>query len=71
MTGTRKGGLKAAKTNQKLYGDGIIKENFYTAIGRLGGRSSRGGGFARIPGFASAMGKLGGANGHRGKAKKP
>lgn len=41
MAGTRRGGLKAAQTNKKRYGD-----NFYRTIGRPGGLISRGGGFA-------------------------
>lgn len=41
MAGTRIGGLKAAKTNKKVWGD-----DFYKAIGAKGGEKSRGGGFA-------------------------
>lgn len=35
------GGLKAAQTNKERYGD-----DFYVKIGAMGGRKSRGGGFA-------------------------
>lgn len=56
MAGTRAGGLKAAETNRKRYGDGSDgKDSFYTQIGRKGGKVSRGGGFARDHDFAVAM----------------
>lgn len=41
MSGTRAGGLLAAKTNKKKYG-----ESFYVNIGRRGGQNGCGGGFA-------------------------
>lgn len=41
MPGTKTGGLKAAETNKKKYGD-----DFYKRIGAKGGGISRGGGFA-------------------------
>lgn len=41
MPGTREGGIKAAKTNKERYG-----EDFYKIRGAIGGRKSRGGGFA-------------------------
>lgn len=41
MSGTRKGGLKAAKTNKEKHG-----KDFYANIGRIGGRNSHTGGFA-------------------------
>lgn len=41
MAGTKLGGLKASKTNKKRHG-----KNFYKVIGAVGGRESRGGGFA-------------------------
>lgn len=40
MPATREGGLKAAKTNKSREPD------FYKRIGAMGGRKSRGGGFA-------------------------
>lgn len=40
MAGRTEGGLKAAETNRKLYGD-----EFYQRIGALGGMKSRNGGF--------------------------
>jgi hypothetical protein len=41
MAGTKIGGIKAAETNKKRYG-----EDFYRKIGAEGGKKSRGGGFA-------------------------
>ena len=41
MSGTQKGGLKAAKTNIKRHG-----KNYYAEIGRKGGKASGTGGFA-------------------------
>ena len=41
MPGTKAGGLKAAQTNKKRYGD-----DFYRKMGKAGGAKSRGGGFA-------------------------
>ena len=41
MSGNKKGGLKTAATNKILYG-----EDFYKKIGAMGGKKSRGGGFA-------------------------
>lgn len=64
MSGTRIGGRKAAITNKQRY-----KDDFYRQIGRKGGVVSRGGGFTD-PEFASAMGKIGGATGRRGVAKR-
>lgn len=43
MAGNRTGGLKAAETNKKKYGD-----QFYKTIGAAGGTKSRGGGFAAM-----------------------
>lgn len=70
MAGTRAGGLKAAKTNRLLYGDGIKGESFYSKIGRKGGKISRGGAFQKDRAFASAMGKLGGQASRRPSVKK-
>jgi general stress protein YciG len=62
MVGTREGGIKAAATNKQRYG-----EDFYMNIGRKGGQISRGGPFTRIPGFAKAMGSIGGRKSRRPK----
>ncbi|MET3349007.1 UNVERIFIED_ORG: hypothetical protein ABID57_000676 [Arthrobacter sp. UYEF1] len=50
MSGTKVGGLKAAATNKKLYG-----EDFYHRLGAAGGAVSKGGGFAADHDFAVAM----------------
>lgn len=55
MAGTRRGGLKAAKANKERYGD-----DYYIGIGTLGGKKSRGGGFARNPELARRAGQIGG-----------
>ena len=52
MSGTRAGGLKARDRNKQLYG-----QDFYTKIGRAGGKIYRGGSFADNPEFAREMGK--------------
>ena len=61
MAGTRKGGLKAKKTNKRVYG-----KNFYKIIGRKGGLSSRDGGFASNKTLASTAGAKGGRISRRG-----
>lgn len=55
MAGTQAGGRKAAATNKHLYG-----QNFYTRMGRIGGKISRGGGFAQSHELAAAAGRKGG-----------
>lgn len=55
MAGNRKGGIKAALTNKAKYG-----ENFYERIGRIGGKKSTGGGFAKNPELAQIAGRKGG-----------
>lgn len=55
MSGTKRGGLRAAKTNKQRYGS-----DFYKIIGRMGGRVSQGGGFAKDPNLAREAGRLGG-----------
>lgn len=64
MSGTRSGGLKAAKTNKLLHGD-----NFYREIGRKGGRNGHTGGFAANRELAKIAGAIGGHISRRGKAK--
>lgn len=49
------GGKKAARTNKKLYGP-----DFYERIGSMGGKKSRGGGFAANPELARIAGAKGG-----------
>lgn len=44
MAGTHAGGIKAAETNRKKYG-----ESFYSNIGRKGGSAGNTGGFAAMP----------------------
>lgn len=63
MGGTYKGGLKAAETNYRRHG-----EDFYRKIGALGGKKSRGGGFAANRKLASIAGKKGGTKSRRGKS---
>ncbi len=74
MTGTRRGGLKAALTNAQLHG-----EDFYSRIGKIGGRNGHTGGFASdkvggdgLTGRERAMiaGARGGKISRRGPAKK-
>lgn len=55
MAGTKRGGQKAAATNKMRYG-----QNFYTLIGRKGGKISRGGGFAVDREIAVRAGRKGG-----------
>ncbi len=64
MGGTVKGGIKAAETNKRLYGDGLEgRPNFYQLIGHKGGvaRSNINRGFARDPELASRAGRKGAA----------
>ncbi len=63
MAGTKKGGLKAAQTNKRLYG-----ANFYEKIGKVGGQISRGGGFAKNPELARIAGQKGGRASHKKRA---
>lgn len=65
MSGTREGGLKAAKTNKKKYG-----KDFYKIQGQKGGRNGHTGGFAANPQLARIAGAIGGAKSRRGPAKK-
>ena len=65
MSGTKIGGLKAAKTNKQRYG-----ANFYEHIGRAGGTISRGGGFAKNRALAVEAGRKGGQASRRRKAEQ-
>ena len=66
MPGTKAGGLKAAATNKKRYGEG-----FYAEIGKKGGQNGHTGGFAANPALARIAGAKGGKISRRGPAKKP
>ena len=65
MSGTKAGGLKAAATNKKLYGDG-----FYARIGKKGGTNGHTGGFAANPELARKAGAKGGKISRRGRSNK-
>lgn len=69
MSGTRKGGKKAAKTNKERHG-----EDFFARIGKKGGQNGKGpgykGGFASDPELARRAGAIGGSRSKRGPAKK-
>lgn len=64
MAGTKEGGRKASITNRAKYGD-----DFYSNIGRKGGRNGHTGGFASNPELARIAGRIGGRNSRRGKSK--
>lgn len=55
MPGNRIGGLKAAATNKKKYGD-----SFFSIIGSKGGQNGHTGGFATNPELARSAGRKGG-----------
>ena len=55
MSGTKIGGMKAARTNLLRHGN-----DFYTIIGAKGGRNGRTGGFAANPDLARMAGRKGG-----------
>lgn len=65
MAGTKEGGRKAAATNKKKYG-----KEFYTNIGRKGGKNGHTGGFAANPELAKEAGRKGGKISKRGPAKR-
>jgi general stress protein YciG len=65
MSGTASGGREAAKTNKQRYG-----ADFYQEIGRMGGRKSTGGGFAKDPELARKAGRIGGLRSRRTKASE-
>lgn len=64
MSGTKEGGLKAFKTNLKKYG-----KDFYSNIGRKGGKKGHTGGFAANPELARIAGAKGGKRSRRGPSK--
>ena len=66
MSGTPKGGKKAAQTNLKKHG-----KDFYKRIGKKGGQNGHTGGFASNPELAKIAGRKGGKKSKRGAAKHP
>lgn len=64
MSGTKAGGLKAARTNMLKYG-----KNFYSIQGRKGGKATGMKGFALNPELAKVAGAKGGRISKRVKAK--
>lgn len=66
MSGTKAGGLKAAKKNKEKFG-----EDFYKNLGKKGGSADhpKGRGF-QLSGKAREAGRKGGKISKRGKAKK-
>lgn len=65
MAGTKEGGKKSAVKNKELHG-----EDFYSRIGRKGGKNGHTGGFASNPELAREAGRKGGKKSRRGKSKK-
>ena len=65
MSGTKIGGLRAAETNKKKYG-----EDFYVKMGKKGGLAQVPKGFSMDRRLAQAAGRKGGKNSKRGPAKK-
>lgn len=66
MSGTKAGGLKAAKTNKERYGD-----DWYNRIGSLGDRNGHTGGFASMPKEkVRECGRIGGTISRRGPSKR-
>ena len=55
MAGTKSGGVAAATTNKRIYG-----EDFYRRIGAMGGKKGRTGGFFANRELASYAGAIGG-----------
>lgn len=64
MSGTKAGGMKAAKTVKEKYGT-----EFYGLIGAKGGRLGHTGGFAADPERAKRAGKIGGLKSRRNGIK--
>lgn len=61
MAGTKAGGVQAAATNRRKYGD-----DFYARIGATGGRKSKTGGFYANRKLAREAGRIGGLKSKRG-----
>ena len=64
MAGTKEGARKAAATNKAKYG-----KDFYSNIGRKGGKLGKTGGFAANRELAKIAGQKGGRISRRGKSK--
>ena len=65
MAGTIAGGRKAAITNKERHG-----KDYYSRIGRRGGKNGHTGGFAANPELAKIAGAIGGKKSKRGPAKR-
>lgn len=65
MAGTVAGGKKAAEKNISRYG-----KDFYSIIGKKGGKNGHTGGFAANHELARIAGQKGGRISKRGKSKK-
>lgn len=65
MAGTKAGGAKAVATNKAKYG-----EDYYSRMGKIGGKKGTTGGFYANRELAREAGKKGGRISRRGKAKK-
>lgn len=65
-SGTREGGMKAAKTNYERHGN-----DFYKKLGRMGGSAptDKLKGFAANPELAKVAGAIGGRKSKRGPSK--
>jgi general stress protein YciG len=63
--GTKEGGQAAARTNKQRHG-----EDFYSRIGKKGGKLGRTGGFYANPELASQAGKVGGQKSRRRKVSQ-
>lgn len=64
MSGTKQGGLKAAKTIMERHGI-----DFYREMGRKGGKAQVSKGFGANPELAREAGRKGGRVSKRGKSK--
>lgn len=64
MAATREGGLKAAATVKQKYG-----ADHYKKIGAIGGKKSKGGGFAYNKEIAKLAGQLGGLKSRKGNKR--